>query len=224
MPASSEQLNDPYADPNVASSTTLDPSKLGPAFGGGTWGAGGPPAPKVPAASQPDFLFPENYDEMYRRSWGDRLTYHIGCGYLAGLVGGGFTGVAEGLRSSAGERQRIRINAVLNAAGKKGPAWGNGVGCLGMMFSAFETVAFNVRGTDDLLNVAGAGALAGGIYKSTAGLRQSGGAIRECAPDGRKNAPPSKRLKDWKLRPYTIKAPPTGGAGGVATGRKDRAA
>ena len=67
---------------------------------------------------------------MYRRSWGDRLTYHIGVGYLVGLVAGGSWGLYEGLKSSTGERQRIRINAVLNATGKHGPGLGNSVGCL----------------------------------------------------------------------------------------------
>lgn len=33
---------------------------------------------------QPDFLFDENYDESFRRSWGERLTYHVGAAYSAG--------------------------------------------------------------------------------------------------------------------------------------------
>ena len=86
----------------------------------------------------------------------------------SGLVTGGSWGLYEGLKSSTGERQRIRINAVLNATGKHGPGLGNSVGCLGMMFSTFETLAFNFRGEDDMLNVMGAGALAGGIFKSQA--------------------------------------------------------
>ena len=39
--------------------------------------------PKEPVP-QPDFLFAENYDESYRRSWGERLTYHVGCAYSIG--------------------------------------------------------------------------------------------------------------------------------------------
>lgn len=37
-----------------------------------------------------------------------------------------------------------------------------------MMFSVFESLAYNVRGEDDMLNVIGAGALAGGVFKSQA--------------------------------------------------------
>jgi import inner membrane translocase subunit TIM23 len=57
---------------------------------------------------------------------------------------------------------------VLNATGKHGPNLGNSIGCLGMMFSVFESLAYNVRGEDDMLNVIGAGALAGGVFKSQA--------------------------------------------------------
>ncbi|EOD06620.1 hypothetical protein EMIHUDRAFT_121264 [Emiliania huxleyi CCMP1516] len=157
-------MQDPYASADAASQSSVEFGKLGPAFGS-AWTT---PAPGAAPLQQPDFLFEETADAMYRRSWGDRLTYHIGVGYLVGLVAGGSWGLYEGLKSSTGERQRIRINAVLNATGKHGPGLGNSVGCLGMMFSTFETLAFNFRGEDDMLNVMGAGALAGGIFKSQA--------------------------------------------------------
>ena len=198
-------MRDPYASADAASQSSVEFGKLGPAFGS-AWTT---PAPGAAPLQQPDFLFEETADAMYRRSWGDRLTYHIGVGYLvgaahpshasgcalcrldrplavhsppppprlarsahraaaSGLVAGGSWGLYEGLKSSTGERQRIRINAVLNATGKHGPGLGNSVGCLGMMFSTFETLAFNFRGEDDMLNVMGAGALAGGIFKSQA--------------------------------------------------------
>ena len=50
---------------------------------------------------------------------------------LAGLTAGGSYGLVEGLRSSQGERRRIRINSVLNSMGKRGPGWGNSLGCVG---------------------------------------------------------------------------------------------
>lgn len=37
----------------------------------------------------------------------------------------------EGLRTSQGERRRIRINSVLNSMGRRGPGWGNSLGCVG---------------------------------------------------------------------------------------------
>ena len=49
-------------------------------------------------------------------------------------------------------------DGVLNAIGMRGPRWGNSLGCVAMMASIFESLAYNVRGTDDLLNPAGAAA------------------------------------------------------------------
>lgn len=165
-----------------------------------------------PQEASPDFLFPENFDESFRRSWGERLTFHAGGAYLvgaraapraappararrnppqtrrtrrphappaaaarrrvrpcAGLTAGGVVGLGEGLRESQGERRRIRINSVLNAVGRKGPGWGNSLGCIAMLTSIFESIAYNARGVDDLFNPAGAAALTGTLYKITAG-------------------------------------------------------
>lgn len=127
--------------------------------------------PQQPQEPQPEFLFPENFDTGFRRSWGERLVYHIGCAYLVGMTAGGVSGIAEGLKKSQGDRQRIRVNQVLNATGRKGPGWGNSLGCLAMMYSCFETLAFTVRETDDLLNPAGAAAITGCIFKITQGPR-----------------------------------------------------
>lgn len=161
-----------------------------------------------PQGASPDFLFPENFDETFRRSWGERLTFHAGSAYLsgarttaaarhharaparscqrpldhtsththakntvthAGLTAGGIMGLGEGLRETQGERRRIRINGVLNSMGKKGPGWGNSLGCIALLTSIFESIAYNARGVDDLLNPAGAASLTGMLYKVTAG-------------------------------------------------------
>ena len=84
---------------------------------------------------------------------------------------GGTAGIFEGLRDSRGEKRRIRINQVLNATGRRGPGLANSLGCIAMMCSIFESIAFTVRGTDDVLNPAGAAALTGTLYKITAGPR-----------------------------------------------------
>jgi import inner membrane translocase subunit TIM23 len=192
-------MSDPYASKGGASAAGSPPSLPG------GWAA----TPDLTSSSaSPDFLFPESdYDEQFRRSWGERLTYHVGSSYLvgarpapaprpparaaararrppraradrrvirvsrAGLAAGGVVGVGRGLRESAGERQRIRINSVLNTTGRLGPGWGNSLGCIAMMCSIFESIAYNVRGEDDLLNAAGAAALTGSLYKITAGPR-----------------------------------------------------
>ena len=88
---------------------------------------------------------------------------------LAGLVSGGGYGLFHGVRDSAGERQRIRVNKVLNATAKNGPGLANSLGCVAMMGSIFESLAYNIRGEDDLLNPAGAAALTGVLYKITSG-------------------------------------------------------
>ena len=77
----------------------------------------------------------------------------------------------QGLAESKGQRQRIRINSVLNSMGMSGPGLANSLGCIALMCSFFESVAYTVRGTDDILNPAGAAALTGVLYKSTSGAR-----------------------------------------------------
>ena len=57
--------------------------------GNSSYGTGALHIPAQPAPiPQPNFLFEEGYDESFRRSWGERLTYHVGAAYLAGLLGG----------------------------------------------------------------------------------------------------------------------------------------
>jgi len=126
----------------------------------------------APAAT-PDYLFEENYDENFRRGFGERLTYHVGGMYSIGFVFGSSWGLMKGLADSKGQRQRIRVNSVLNSMGSRGPGLANSLGCVAMMASIFESLAYNVRGEDDLLNPAGAAALTGVLYKSTSGLRMS---------------------------------------------------
>jgi len=131
------------------------------------------PSQPVP---QPDFLFDESYDESFRRGFGERLTYHVGVAYSLGFGFGTSHGLVRGLADSRGERQRIRMNRVLNSMGSRGPGLANSLGCVAMMCSIFESLAYNVRGTDDILNPAGAAALTGMLYKSTAGARVSAAA------------------------------------------------
>ena len=79
-----DELSDPYTSSSpsgTASAGKLDAGSLGPVFGAG-WGLG-PTLPQV-EENAPDYLFAENYDAAFRRSWGERLTFHIGSAYLAG--------------------------------------------------------------------------------------------------------------------------------------------
>jgi len=177
-------MQDPYASSTAASSASSGGggSFSLPSFGGGSggggesYGSGSFHIPDQPAPiPTPNFLFEESYDTNYRRSWGERLTYHCGAAYLVGFTAGGAAGFAQGLRESAGERQRIRINAILNATGKRGPGLANSLGCIAMMCSIFESLAYNIRGEDDLLNPAGGAALTGMLYKITSGPKVAAG-------------------------------------------------
>lgn len=163
-------MADPYAASGSAAPPPPLPSAVGSASGADDLFLNVSSEP----AAQPDFLFEESYDQSFRRSWGERLTYHVGCAYSTGLLFGGSYGLMQGLAASKGERQRIRTNSVLNAMGKHGPGTANSLGCIAMMCSIFESIAYNVRGEDDILNTAGAAALTGMLYKSTAGPRMAG--------------------------------------------------
>lgn len=123
---------DPYASGAPSSSPASALPSFGASAAADAYGSGSLHLPTQPAPiPTPDFLFEDSYDESYRRSWGERLTYHVGAAYLVGLMGGGGAGLAQGLRETAGERRRIRVNAVLNATGKRGPTLGNSLGCIG---------------------------------------------------------------------------------------------
>ena len=82
MSSTDEAMRDTYATSATSAvpATKLDAASLGPAFGG--WGMA--PQPQLEEQNAPDYLFPENFDVAYRRSWGERLTFHIGAAYLAG--------------------------------------------------------------------------------------------------------------------------------------------
>ena len=174
--AGDELMSDPYASGGSSGGAASMLPSFGRAAATEAYGSGSLHIPNQPAPiPTPNFLFEESYDESYRRSWGERLTYHVGSAYLVGLLAGGTAGLTQGLRESSGERQRIRVNAVLNATGKRGPTLGNSLGCIAMMCSIFESLAYNIRGEDDLLNPAGGAALTGMLYKATSGPKVAAG-------------------------------------------------
>ena len=76
----------PLSDPYTGTSSTPPPAgKLEPpALGGFSFGLPSVPQVEDQYESPPDFLFPENFDTGFRRSWGERLTFHIGAAYLVG--------------------------------------------------------------------------------------------------------------------------------------------
>ncbi|KAJ1619121.1 Tim17/Tim22/Tim23/Pmp24 family-domain-containing protein [Pavlovales sp. CCMP2436] len=142
----------------------IDPRVFAPMLGRFDQAMSGGEFLEVPGLGNPN-------DPNFRRSWGERLTYNAGRMYLAGLVCGGSYGLYEGVRDSAGQIRRLRINSVLNATSRHGPMLGNSAGVLGMMFSGLETLAGAVRGEDDILNPIGAATLTGVLFKMGSGPR-----------------------------------------------------
>ena len=96
--------------------------------------------------------------------------------YLGGIGFGGMYGLLHGLRHSPSRRFKVRMNSVLNGAGKYGSRAGNGLGIIAMLYTSFECLAdrFEVEsyvGGSDMVNPVLAAAATGIFYKSTAGLR-----------------------------------------------------
>lgn len=122
-------------------------------------------------ASGVDYVFSEDYVDVRKKCATEQLTYLGGMAYLTGAAIGGTAGFVEGVRSSAGKASKLRINAVLNATGKRGALLANSMGVLALAFSLSESMIYNYTSDDTIGNYAAAGAAAGAIFKSTRGPR-----------------------------------------------------
>ncbi|KAF6004056.1 hypothetical protein CCYA_CCYA04G1400 [Cyanidiococcus yangmingshanensis] len=146
-----------------------------------------------------DYIFAEEYHDYRHKSWGEQLTFWAGVSYLSGAIIGGSLGLREGIQKgnemvaelvspaagrgtgptpatslsvSTASRAKLRANALLNAVGRRAGRLGNAAGIIAILFSGFESFLHWFRDdVDDAWNYVGAGALAGAVYKSTAGLR-----------------------------------------------------
>jgi hypothetical protein len=145
---------------------SIDVGTVAPALGVYSRGA-------APAAGL-DYVFAEDYKSARKKSGPEQLTYLAGSAYMAGGFAGGAAGCVAALRESAGKTGKLRVNAVLNSAGKRGALFANSLGVLALMFSLGETGMHNVMHEDSVMNYAAAGAIAGGLFKSTRGVRAAG--------------------------------------------------
>jgi import inner membrane translocase subunit TIM23 len=105
------------------------------------------------------------------RGFTDDLCYGTGVTYLTALSLGGAWGLQEGLRRSAGQPPKLRLNSVLNAVTRRGPFLGNSAGVVAIVYNCFNSGIGYVRGKHDAANTIAAGALSGMLFKSTRGLR-----------------------------------------------------
>lgn len=114
------------------------------------------------------------------RGFTDDLCYGTGITYLAALTIGGAWGMQEGLRKSAGQAPKLRLNATLNGITRRGPFLGNSAGVVAIVYNFFNKGFDQLRGKHDSANSIVAGVCSGVLFRSTRGLRQmmiSGGIV-----------------------------------------------
>jgi len=118
------------------------------------------------------------------RGFTDDLCYGTGIAYLSALSIGGAWGLQDGLRRSAGQAPKLKLNAVLNAVTRRGPFLGNSAGVIAITYNCVNSLIGYARGKHDAANTVAAGALSGMLFKSTRGLRPmliSGGIVASMA-------------------------------------------
>lgn len=118
------------------------------------------------------------------RGFSDDICYGTGITYLTALSLGGAWGLQEGLRRSAGQPPKLRLNSVLNAVTRRGPFLGNSAGVVAITYNCFNSGIGYLRGRHDAANTIAAGTLSGMLFKSTRGLRPmliSGGIVGSIA-------------------------------------------
>ena len=90
----------------------------------------------------------------------------------------------EGLRKSAGESPKLRLNSVLNSVTRRGPFLGNSAGVVAICYNMTNSYIGYLRGKNDAANTIAAGAISGMLFKCTRGLRPmmiSGGIVASVA-------------------------------------------
>ena len=118
------------------------------------------------------------------RGFTDDLCYGTGVTYLTALSLGGAWGLQEGLRKSAGQPPKLRLNSVLNSVTRRGPFLGNSAGVVAICYNCINSYIGYLRGKHDAANTVLAGGLSGMLFKSTRGVRPmmiSGGIVASIA-------------------------------------------
>lgn len=127
---------------------------------------------------------PGSQSVLPSRGFTDDLCYGTGTTYLLGLSIGGAWGLQEGLRKSADQPPKLRLNSVLNSVTRRGPFLGNSAGVVAICYNCINSYIGYLRGKNDAANSIAAGALSGMLFKSTRGLRPmmiSGGIVASVA-------------------------------------------
>ena len=106
----------------------------------------------------------------------ERMFGYAGSMFLTGLTTGGIYGAQQGLRNAPSPKFWIRLNSLMNGAGKYGSKWGNNLGMISLLYAFNESMAeqFDVAGQLNLppaANNAIGGCVTGLFYKCTAAPR-----------------------------------------------------
>ncbi|KAJ8121911.1 hypothetical protein ONZ43_g1758 [Nemania bipapillata] len=104
------------------------------------------------------------------RGFSDDLCYGTGITYLTALSIGGAWGLQEGLRKSAGQPPKLRLNSVLNSITRRGPFLGNSAGVVAITYNCINSLIGYLRGKHDAANTIVAGGLSGGVVASIAAV------------------------------------------------------
>lgn len=106
------------------------------------------------------------------KGWSDDLCYGTGAVYLLGLGTGGAYGFQEGVRNIPKNATfKLQLNTVLNHMTKRGPFLGNSAGVLALTYNVIDATLDLVRDVHDDYNSVAAGAIAGALFRSSAGIR-----------------------------------------------------
>ncbi len=153
-----------------------DPSSLFSRFGSSLLSTLHTP-PSVPSDADLEYLFEDEY-KPNGPSWGARICYGAGTTYLTGLAIGGSWGLFDGLKNPIGRgSRRLRINCILNACTSRGPFVANNLGMLALLYNLVHGGIMQMRdGKFDEASSIGSAAIAGLVYKSTAGFKPAMGA------------------------------------------------
>jgi import inner membrane translocase subunit TIM23 len=106
------------------------------------------------------------------RPYYEKLFYNSGLSYVLGSAAGAAFGASRGYVLAPSDKFRVRVNGLLNGAGKYGSRGGNGMGVLALFYTTFEKL-IDLSGVEEytggsilFFNQIGAGAATGMLYKS----------------------------------------------------------
>jgi mitochondrial import inner membrane translocase subunit TIM23 len=115
------------------------------------------------------------YQMAHEKSFSEKLCFRTGVLYGSGLILGGSWGLVGGLRDGQGASRKLLINSILNNCGRRGSLIGNKAGVLGLSYTFAEGIlSFAKEDTSDVASGVIAGAITGGLFRASAGVRVAG--------------------------------------------------